>query len=964
MSALPRPDVTGPARTLNDALHDLHHRAGWPSLRTLARETGVSHTTVSKVFSSAALPGWGTLELLVEAMDGDTGHFHDLWLAASTPVDGAGPTTPRIAGRRAELDVVRRHLETGTGLLLVTGEAGIGKTTLTGQAARTSELLVATARCRPLSTPVPLMPVADLLRELGVVDDGSWSAAVLGTCPRWVGPAVAPLLPELEVDASPVLGTDFARQRLMSALVLLLDALRAERPLALVLDDLPWADPGTLDLLEMIVSRGSAVPVLGTWRTDDPATSADHLAWWERVAARSARVHLAPLSREETAEQLALVDGTRPSRERLDRIYDRSLGQPLFTEHLATTALTGDALPDALAALLTRHLADLDPEAWLLARTLGVADRSLTVDQLVQASGTDADPIPALRTLVRHRIVTGHDDAVQLAHPLLGAAVREMLVPGEAIGVHARLALLLAGLPDPPAAEIAGHWRAAHHHEEELAWRVRAARAAEARFAPREAYPEWTRARELWRTSPPAVAPADGTLAEVLVRRIDSAIRAGEDVETVRGVIDDAMAEDLPESGRAEVLLRSADLHCGYGDLDLGLRQLDESIRIHLRHRPTREAAHALETRVNILSSLGRDAHTRDDVSRGLAIARAISAPDVEQLFLAQLAWLRLVDGDSEDAVRIARDAVEASDPDVDPMAAIRVAAYAVEVLLPTGARASDVAATVADAMEQAERWQVRGVFADGVRSGVAEAFLREGDVDAAARTLTSQLTDDLGTALSRCQKAQSAVDLRRGHPAAALARLERISFLDNYGAGATGRDVATADVHLWSGGARAAVACLDRAVGFISTGDLALDAAHVFVMRARAAADLAVDERMERSAREHLRSSVEALRSASAADPFGPEAVGADVAAHTTTWRNELDRVVDRDSVQAWGHAASQWDALHRPHDAAYARWRAAQCALREGQGTLATRLLTRAARGAREHVPLSRAIAGTAAR
>ncbi|CUR56853.1 hypothetical protein NOCA1120231 [metagenome] len=186
MSALPRPDVAGPSRTLNDALHDLHHRAGWPSLRTLARGTGVSHTTVSKMFSSAALPSWGTLELLVEAMEGDVAQFHDLWLAASTPTDGGRPPAPRIAGRRAELDAVRHHLETGTGLLLVTGEAGIGKSTLAGAAARSSAVVVATARCRPLSTPVPLMPVADLLRDVGIVEEAAWSAAVLRSCPAWV----------------------------------------------------------------------------------------------------------------------------------------------------------------------------------------------------------------------------------------------------------------------------------------------------------------------------------------------------------------------------------------------------------------------------------------------------------------------------------------------------------------------------------------------------------------------------------------------------------------------------------------------------------------------------------------------------------------------------------------------------------------------------------------------------------
>jgi hypothetical protein len=964
MSALPRPDLAGPSRTLNDALHDLHHRAGWPSLRALARETGVSHTTVSKAFSRPALPTWGTLELLVEAMHGDLAHFHDLWLAASAPTDRARSPAPRIAGRRAELDAVRRHLETGSGLLLVTGEAGIGKSTLTGAAARTCAVVVATARCRPLSTPVPLMPVADLLRDLGVVDDASWSARVLGGCPRWVPPAIAPLLPELEVDAPPTLGTDFARQRLMSALVLLLDALRADRPLALVLDDLHWADPGTLDLLEMLASRGSSVPVVGTWRTADPDTGPDHLAWWERVGTRSPRVHLAPLSRDETAAQLALVDGTAPTRERVDRIFARSLGRPLFTEHLATTELSDDALPDALSVLLAKRLTGLGTDAWLLARTLGVADRSLTVDQLVQATGIDDDPTPALRTLVRQRIVSGHHDEVRLAHPLLGAAVRERLVPGEAARVHASVAEVLATLPDPPAAEVANHWRAAHRPEEELLWRVRAARSAEARFASREAYPEWTRARELCRTSV-AVDGADRvSLAEVLVHRIDAAIRSGEDVDTVRVIIDDAMAEELPDTGRVEVLLRSADLECGFGDLDLGLRQLDESIDMHLRQPPSREAAHALETRINIRSSLGRHELTRDDIDHGLVIAREIDAPDVERLFRAQLAWLRLVDHEPEDAVRLARDAVAASDEEGDPVGSIRVAAYAAEVLLPAGARAEVVATVLAPAIRQAERWQLRGVFVDDVLSRTAEAHLREGAVDAAARVLASHVVGDLGTDLRRCQRVQAAVDLRRGDAGVALARLERITSIDNYAVAAASCDCTTADVHLWSGDPAAAAGCLDRALGFLGTDALALEAAAAFALHARTAADLADAARADDAGRAELRRQAEAVRAGSATDPFGPQAFGADLEAHTATWRNELDRLLVRDHAQSWVHAASLWDALHRPHDAAYCRWRAAQCALRDGQGTVAARLLRKAAADAREHAPLSRAIAGTAAR
>ena len=64
MARLPRPDVgPGPHADLVNALHELHHRSGWPSLRRLAVDAACSHTTVWKAFSSATLPAWGTVEL-------------------------------------------------------------------------------------------------------------------------------------------------------------------------------------------------------------------------------------------------------------------------------------------------------------------------------------------------------------------------------------------------------------------------------------------------------------------------------------------------------------------------------------------------------------------------------------------------------------------------------------------------------------------------------------------------------------------------------------------------------------------------------------------------------------------------------------------------------------------------------------------------------------------------------------
>ena len=215
---LARPEVPpGAQRDLVEALHALHHEAGWPSLRSLAREAGCSHTTVAAVFSSPRLPSWGVLELIVEAMGGDAGEFHRLWLAASGP---ASSPASRIAGRRAELAAVRRHLGSGTGLLLVTGEAGIGKTRLVDTAAGSaSSIFVARGACRPLSTQVPLLPVTDVLRAVYRVDDGQWLKEGLAECPPYVPVSLRRLLPELDEPAGAAAAPDddWWRQQLFSA---------------------------------------------------------------------------------------------------------------------------------------------------------------------------------------------------------------------------------------------------------------------------------------------------------------------------------------------------------------------------------------------------------------------------------------------------------------------------------------------------------------------------------------------------------------------------------------------------------------------------------------------------------------------------------------------------------------------------------------------------------------------------
>ena len=88
-----------------------------------------------------------------------------------------------------------------------------------------------------------------------------------------------------------------------------------------------------------------------------------------------------------------------------------------------------------------------------------------------------------------------------------------------------------------------------------------------------------------------------------------------------------------------------------------------------------------------------------------------------------------------------------------------------------------------------------------------------------------------------------------------------------------------------------------------------------------------------------------------------------APIPAMTHLWRAELARIDRTATIESWVRAATAFDRLTWPHDAAYCRWRAAQVAQRTGEGTLASRLLNRAAADARTHVPLSETIAATGA-
>ncbi|MCW2739196.1 AAA family ATPase [Nocardioides sp.] len=959
MSALPRPDVRGPSRALNDALHDLHHRAGWPSLRTLARETGVSHTTVSKAFSRPALPTWGTLELLVEAMGGDTGEFHALWLAASTPTDGVGDgmsPAPRIAGRRAELAAVRTHLETASGLLLVTGEAGIGKTRLVTTAARASAVRVAWGSCLPLSNEIPLLPVADCIRSLRELDIPAFDG-VLSRCPSYVAESLATLVPEVGPGSARARTED--RGLLFSALVAALRAMADQGRVSLFVEDLHWSDPATLDFIEHLVTRGLPVPVLGTWRSDDLGTPDSSDDWRTRMGSRSGTTVLAlgPLSRRETAEQLALLGADAHTR--LDTIHGRSQGLPLFTEQLAAHLDEDAGLPSVLADLLDRRLLGIDETAWSVVRGLGLAERPLPPAPLAAVSGLDQEQLTrVLRDLRERRLLRPNEEGnAQLQHPLLAEAVQRRLVAGEGVATHRKLAQALAEQPEAEAAEVAEHWRRAGDDGRELDWRIAAARGAAARFDRRQEADHWLRVLEIWPTDgverggDPAVRRAD-----VYLRAMDS-LRASfrfDEAAALSEAAETALAGvDLDAGDRADLLFRRSIFRGEPEGFESGLALLEEALAVH-ETLPVREGkVRALDRKQNLLFAMGRSAESRAVAYEEVDAARQLGDPILLRDALMRVAWHVGIGGElHRGQALLARAGVESGALD-DPLGDVRCGVYATDMFLTCGAPADDVVTAGRPALDVARAHDLDNPQVMLVRVNVAFSLLRGGRVADAEDVIATPADAPFELDRWPLHTARAVIDSRRGLSTSAMDRLEEIWTEPSTSAPLDLEFLAWAsDVAWWAGAAEQALTRLVAPLVDVAESAAVRLLAPTLVVAARVAAGVDDRDALARLADVAGRSGL--LDEDHRTDPH--------LAAHRVTFAAELASATSEKTVERWAAAAAAWVTLRAPHDAAYCRWQGAQAASRVGQGTVAARLLKRAAREAREHVPLSEAIARTA--
>lgn len=406
-------------------------------------------------------------------------------------VSGAdAPAAEPFVGRDAELSTLvataAAATTAGPRVALVTGEAGLGKSALLGRL--TERLgqdgwLIATGRCPDAESAPPAWAWAEALRGVAesVPPSGEFATDL------------APLL----TDAAGTGGADATegRFRLHRAVWSWLAAVARERPLAVVLDDLHWADAQTLAMLSGVAGVRAPILLVAAYRPDEVG---GQLTEALAVLARSAplRLPLAGLPEQAVAELVRGVCATDDAT--VAALAERTGGNPFYVRESARLLSSEGALvalsdvPEGVRDVLRRRLARLPEPAVAVLRLAAVAGRDAEVDVLVGAAGTDEDGVlDALEAgLIAGLLIEPGPGRVRFVHAL----VRDTLVADvsrlRATRMHGRIAAALdrAGHGDDPdgLAALAHHYSraaSAATAAKAVEYGVRAAELAEARYA-------------------------------------------------------------------------------------------------------------------------------------------------------------------------------------------------------------------------------------------------------------------------------------------------------------------------------------------------------------------------------------------------------------------------------------------------------------------------------------------------
>jgi DNA-binding CsgD family transcriptional regulator/tetratricopeptide (TPR) repeat protein len=632
-----------------------------------------------------------------------------------------------FVGRRHELEALCTALDatcSGDGrLVLLAGEPGIGKTRtaleLTAHAASMDARIV-WGRCHEEAGAPPYWPWMQILRAVTTgldldnlrndLDAGAGDIAD-------IVPDIRLRLPDLDLPAtlSDPSGTRF---RLFGSIARFLINTSRRQSLALVLDDLHWADVPSLRLLEFMAQEmaDSRLLVIGTYRETELSRHhrlSDTLGALARVP-HAVRLHLSGLNAEDVRQFVATAAGMVPPAWLTSAIHSQTEGNPLFVRevvrflaqegHFNGTAPATIRLPEGVRDVIGRRLNLLPPICNEILAVAAVIGREFTFDVLVRASQPHSEEtvLEALDEAVATHIVEETTAGqYQFTHALVRITLYDELRTGQRRRLHHAVGEAMEAVhrrdPKPVLADLAYHFRVAGlgtDVERAVDYATRAGESADAALAFEDAIAFFQNALDMLDTMNADDPERRCNLLLVLGNAERKANGYPQALESLRAAADIARSRGM-RVALAEAAYLFADTawrHTAHSDSRagllleealIGLPETETSLRIRLMGALVRDRLHT-----------GRVDESKALASQAIAMARNLGDPAALATSLAGTADFPWSPDETEQRLAEASEMVEMGERANDLEVALRGHFRRVSLLLELGDIQAVVAAT------------------------------------------------------------------------------------------------------------------------------------------------------------------------------------------------------------------------------------------------------------------------------
>ena len=642
--------------------------------------------------------------------------------------DDEGISAPLI-GRESQLDILRgaiRSLLLGRGQIVsVMGEAGVGKSRLVaevkqayeaenppspidaepasqGNTNSTTAISWLESWCVSYGSSTPYVPFANLFKNWFGIREEQTDAQKY----QLLKYHLAEIMPEREAENAPfiaeLLGIKVTDQdqgwikyleprqlheRVFQATLQFFERLASLRPVVLVLEDIHWADPTSLDLLEQLMQLTERTPFMiialfrpglqePSWRFHESSTR-DYVD-------RYVPVVLSPL---DDADSRALVSKLFSAEDMPEKVHSliiaKTEGNPLFVEEIIRSLLDAGALvrenshwqmvqeidstgvPDTLIGVITSRLDRLDEHSQMVARTAAVIGREFGLDLLAdvhQGAGSLDEAIIDLqqRELIRPKS-TGPDGIYTFQHALTQEAAYASLLFSARRELHRRVADRLEEIEPDRVNDIGRHLFEATEEARALPYFVETGDRAARSYAGPEAVLSYNRALEIASRHPPSnqelayLYTSLGRTLELGGQHGD-AITKYQELEQLGRQLEDRTMEISGLIPQATIL----STYTGKFDPEQGRALSTRSLALARELEDYRSEAKALWNLMLLETFAG---HDREQAVRygeqALAIAREHDLSDERAFILNDIARVYFVTGRKEDAWTAQKQSLE-----------------------------------------------------------------------------------------------------------------------------------------------------------------------------------------------------------------------------------------------------------------------------------------------------------------